>query len=303
MARRVSPDPRRRDRRDGGLLSVAAAPATVPRPTKFDYTLFTLPNGLQTVLLEDHSTPIVHLAVWYHVGSKDERPGRTGFAHLFEHLMFKGSKNVGPGSASVAHHLGRRPVECVHRRGHDGVLGDGAGAVSAARALARGGPHGVARRERREVQDRARGRQGRAPDAVREPALRPALRKSSTTRRSRRTPTNTRRSAAWPTSTPRQSRTCARSTTRITCRTTRRSRSSATSTTAQAGRAVTQYLGPVPRGEAACRATFRSSRRTRPRRGFTVTRDLAAAGRRRVLPHHLMTDILIRIRCTFSTRS
>jgi zinc protease len=56
----------------------------------------TLPNGLQTVFLEDHSTPIVHLAVWYHVGSRDEKAGRTGFAHLFEHLMFKGSKNVRP---------------------------------------------------------------------------------------------------------------------------------------------------------------------------------------------------------------
>jgi zinc protease len=78
------------------VLSLAAAPANVPRPPKFDYTMFTLPNGLQNVLLEDHSTPIVHLAVWYHVGSKDERPGRTGFAHLFEHLMFKGSKNVRP---------------------------------------------------------------------------------------------------------------------------------------------------------------------------------------------------------------
>jgi zinc protease len=54
----------------------------------------TLDNGLQVVYLEDHSTPIVHLALWYHVGSKDEKPGRTGFAHLFEHLMFKGSKNV-----------------------------------------------------------------------------------------------------------------------------------------------------------------------------------------------------------------
>jgi zinc protease len=77
-------------------VSVAAAPASVPRPTRFDYTMFTLENGLQAVCLEDRSTPIVHLAVWYHVGSKDERPGRTGFAHLFEHLMFKGSKNVGP---------------------------------------------------------------------------------------------------------------------------------------------------------------------------------------------------------------
>ena len=56
----------------------------------------TLPNGLQVVYLEDHSTPIVHAAIWYHVGSKNEKPGRTGFAHLFEHLMFKGSRNVRP---------------------------------------------------------------------------------------------------------------------------------------------------------------------------------------------------------------
>ena len=48
------------------------------------------------VLSEDHSTPIVHVQLWYHVGSKNEKPGRTGFAHLFEHLMFKGSKNVSP---------------------------------------------------------------------------------------------------------------------------------------------------------------------------------------------------------------
>jgi zinc protease len=73
-----------------------AASSTVVRPTKFDYTMTTLANGLQVVFLEDHSTPIVHAALWYHVGSKDEKPGRTGFAHLFEHLMFKGSRNVRP---------------------------------------------------------------------------------------------------------------------------------------------------------------------------------------------------------------
>ncbi len=56
----------------------------------------TLANGMQVVLLEDHSTPIVHAEIWYHVGSKNEKPGRTGFAHLFEHMMFKGSKNVEP---------------------------------------------------------------------------------------------------------------------------------------------------------------------------------------------------------------
>ncbi|HUL74272.1 MAG TPA: pitrilysin family protein [Vicinamibacterales bacterium] len=78
------------------VLVSSAGPATVIRPTRFDYTMATLPNGLQVVYLEDHSTPIVHLAMWYHVGSKDEKPGRTGFAHMFEHLMFKGSKNVRP---------------------------------------------------------------------------------------------------------------------------------------------------------------------------------------------------------------
>lgn len=53
-----------------------------------------LPNGLKVVLHEDHRLPLVAIQVWYHVGSKDERPGRTGFAHLFEHLMFKGTKNL-----------------------------------------------------------------------------------------------------------------------------------------------------------------------------------------------------------------
>src|SRR5271154_3809734 len=64
------------------------------RPPKLNYTTHTLPNGLQVVLLEDHEVPIINLQVWYHVGGKDERPGRTGFAHLFEHLMFKGSAHV-----------------------------------------------------------------------------------------------------------------------------------------------------------------------------------------------------------------
>jgi zinc protease len=77
-------------------VAVLVAPITqaAVRPPRLDYTMTTLPNGLNVVFLEDHSTPIVHLQVWYHVGSKNERPGRTGFAHFFEHMMFKGSKNV-----------------------------------------------------------------------------------------------------------------------------------------------------------------------------------------------------------------
>lgn len=61
------------------------------------YERFTLPNGLEVVLHEDHSIPTVTVNVWYHVGSGSEKPGRTGFAHLFEHLMFEGSGNVPEG--------------------------------------------------------------------------------------------------------------------------------------------------------------------------------------------------------------
>jgi zinc protease len=78
------------------LVATGSGTSAAVRPPKLDYTMTTLPNGLQVVLLEDHSTPIVHTQIWYHVGSKNEKPGRTGFAHLFEHMMFKGSKNVEP---------------------------------------------------------------------------------------------------------------------------------------------------------------------------------------------------------------
>ena len=61
------------------------------------FTKRTLPNGLDVIVHEDHHVPIVAVNVWYHVGSKDERPGRTGFAHLFEHLMFEGSEHHNAG--------------------------------------------------------------------------------------------------------------------------------------------------------------------------------------------------------------
>jgi len=62
------------------------------------YTQFRLANGLTVILHQDRSVPIVSVNVWYHVGSANERPGRTGFAHLFEHLMFEGSKHVPEGA-------------------------------------------------------------------------------------------------------------------------------------------------------------------------------------------------------------
>jgi len=83
-----------------GLALVLSAPVMAqapPPPLKLPYTQFTLPNGLHVILHEDHSTPIVAVNVWYHVGSAREKPGRTGFAHLFEHLMFTGSGHVDEG--------------------------------------------------------------------------------------------------------------------------------------------------------------------------------------------------------------
>ena len=71
-------------------LGVAAAPVG-----KVQFTDTTLKNGLRVIISEDHAAPVYTIVVQYNVGSRDERKGRTGFAHLFEHMMFKGSENVG----------------------------------------------------------------------------------------------------------------------------------------------------------------------------------------------------------------
>ena len=80
-----------------GLISfvgVAAAATTTPDAIPdIPYTRFQLPNGLTVVVHEDHKAPVVAVSIWYHVGSGDEPAGKTGFAHLFEHLMFSGSEN------------------------------------------------------------------------------------------------------------------------------------------------------------------------------------------------------------------
>jgi len=88
-------NPFRRPRAGLLALSLSAALAAPAFAAKADipYSEFTLPNGLRVIVHEDHKAPIVAVNLWYHVGSKDERPGRTGFAHLYEHLMFEASEN------------------------------------------------------------------------------------------------------------------------------------------------------------------------------------------------------------------
>src|SRR3954466_6160999 len=67
--------------------------AQLVRQVDIPYQQFTLDNGLKVIVHEDHKAPVVAVSVWYHVGSKDEPAGKTGFAHLFEHLMFGGSEH------------------------------------------------------------------------------------------------------------------------------------------------------------------------------------------------------------------
>lgn len=80
------------------LLARSGAVATAQNPNKLpkiEYKKYTLPNGLTVITHEDHRLPLVAVDLWYHVGPLNERPGRTGFAHLFEHMMFEGSEHAG----------------------------------------------------------------------------------------------------------------------------------------------------------------------------------------------------------------
>jgi zinc protease len=76
------------------IIAVAFPPAMRGQSFKVPFSQFSLENGLRVVLSEDHSAPVVAVAVYYDVGSRNEVKGRTGFAHLFEHMMFQGSQNV-----------------------------------------------------------------------------------------------------------------------------------------------------------------------------------------------------------------
>jgi len=78
-------------------IAVLHGQAQTARNVRVDFKETTLKNGLRVITVEDHSAPVVAVSITYNVGSRNERQGRTGFAHLFEHMMFKGSENVGSG--------------------------------------------------------------------------------------------------------------------------------------------------------------------------------------------------------------
>jgi len=80
------------------IVAPLLGPASAQSVPRIQFQKYKLPNGLEVILHEDHSTPIVAVDTWYHVGSGDEQVGRTGFAHLFEHIMFMGSQHVPVGA-------------------------------------------------------------------------------------------------------------------------------------------------------------------------------------------------------------
>ena len=78
----------------GAALCFCLAPPVRAAPPEIAFEKYRLQNGLDVILHVDHAVPIVHVEIWYKVGSKDEAPGKTGFAHLFEHMMFQGTKHI-----------------------------------------------------------------------------------------------------------------------------------------------------------------------------------------------------------------
>jgi predicted Zn-dependent peptidase len=79
------------------MLTLSAFSSVQAQSVNIKFTEYDLPNGLHVILHEDHTIPTVAISVLYHVGSKNEDPTRTGFAHFFEHLLFEGSENIGRG--------------------------------------------------------------------------------------------------------------------------------------------------------------------------------------------------------------
>ena len=116
------------------------------QPVDVPFRQFRLANGLNVILHRDTSVPVVAVNVWYHVGSANEKPGRTGFAHLFEHLMFEGSKNVHEGRVRHAARGGRRRQQRLDERTTAPTTSSTCRERARAGAVSRVGSHGLSAR-------------------------------------------------------------------------------------------------------------------------------------------------------------
>ncbi len=144
----------------------------------FDIERHLLPNGLKVILQQDRRAPLVAINLWYHVGSKNERPGQTGFAHLFEHMLFQGSAHVGTnGHFQLVQEVGGTANGSTWYD-RTNYFETPAGAPFRAGALAGVGPDGLpaAGDDPGEARQPARGGDQRAPAAGGQPALWPGFR-------------------------------------------------------------------------------------------------------------------------------
>ena len=157
-----------------GVTALAAQAPALKVPVVVD----TLDNGLTVIVHEDHSVPIVAVNMWYHVGSGDEKAGRTGFAHLFEHLMFMGSEHAEyPAFDRMLEAAGAGQQRLDDRRPHQ-LLRVRPGQRAPPDAVAGRRPHGLVapHDDHGESGPAARRGEERAPAKLREPALRPRQR-------------------------------------------------------------------------------------------------------------------------------
>ena len=192
--------------RHNRMVTQTASPSPAsPPPSSLPTISFsqrTLSNGLRVIVAPDHLAPVVAINIWYVVGSRHEQPGRTGFAHLFEHFMFQGSRHVEKGEHfSLIQGAGgvNNATTFFDRTNYFETLPV---APARAGAVARGRPHGDAARRARPGEPRqpARGGQEREAPDLRQPAVRLVLREAAGRRLSLpTTPTATRRSGRWRT--------------------------------------------------------------------------------------------------------
>ena len=255
--------------RFAGALAALLLFVTAPVPAQ-TFTVpveyFKLDNGLKVVVSPDQSAPVVLVEVMYNIGFRVEPKGRTGFAHLFEHMMFQGSANVKKiEHVSLMQEAGGN-VNGSTRFDYTNYYQVAAGERARARALARGRPHALARRQRREPQEPAERGQRRGPRQRAQPAARrlsSGSRSGSAPTRTGTTPTTS--TASSPSSRRRRSRTCGRSSRPTTRRTTPCSWWPATPRPPKSGaRREALRIDSAPAAAAARR--HRPSRRRRRRR-------------------------------------
>ena len=130
------------------FISSIVLAANVPQ-VDIPYQKFVLKNGLTLIVHEDHKAPIVAVNVWYHVGSKNEKAGKTGFAHLFEHLMFNGSEHYNDRLLQGGREGRRHGPQRHDERGPHELLPERPDLGARHGAVARIRPHGPSRRRHR----------------------------------------------------------------------------------------------------------------------------------------------------------